>query len=68
MWLPTDKLETIKVALPDATAAVPSAVPPSLKVTVPVAATGVIEAVKVIDCPDDEGFRDDVKLTVVEAI
>jgi len=44
---------------------VPSTVPPSLKVTVPVGETPVTVAVNVTDCPKLLGFCDEVSVTLV---
>jgi hypothetical protein len=41
--------------------------PPSWKLTVPVGLLPVIVAVKVTDCPSDEGLGDDIKVVVVGA-
>jgi hypothetical protein len=54
-----------KVAFPLLIAPVPSAVVPSLKVTVPVAAAGEIVAVNVTEEPYVDGFVEDVSVTVV---
>ena len=46
-WSPAARLENVRVAWPLATLALPREVVPSRKVTVPVAAEGVTDAVKV---------------------
>ena len=61
----------VSVAWPALSVPVPSVAAPSMKVTVPVGvpaagATGVTVAVNVTDCPDTDGFTDDV--TVVELL
>ena len=58
-----------KLAFPPAKVLVPKTVVPTVKVTVPV---GVIVgdatvAVSFTDCPDVEGFREDVRVVVVTA-
>jgi hypothetical protein len=47
---------------------VPSAVLPSLNVTVPVAVAGVTVAVNVTDAPYVVGFVDEVSVTIVFAL
>jgi hypothetical protein len=59
-WLPTPRPAVDKRAFPALRVLVPRVAVPSLKVTVPVAEEGVTVAVKVTDCPNVEGFRDDV--------
>ena len=69
--MPTDSDEVANVALPELKLAVPSVAAPSRKVTVPVGvpvpgATALTVAVKVTDCPNTDGFTDEV--TVVELL
>ena len=64
--------EIAKVATPPLNVPVPSVVPPSLKVTLPVGvplpgAAAVTVAVKVTDWPKTEGFADDVTAVVLPA-
>jgi hypothetical protein len=67
-WLPTARLEVETDAWPPLTATVPNAVPPSLKVTVPVAAEGETVAVKVTDWPYGEEEVLDDTLVLVPAM
>ena len=57
----------VKVAVPPESAPVPSVVPPSLKVTVPVAVFGETVAVKVTGWPNTEGLADEETVVVVFA-
>jgi hypothetical protein len=65
---PRAKVEVLNVAVPLLIVPVPNVVLPSLNVTVPVAADGVIVAVKVTDEPYVDGFADDANVTVVLAL
>ena len=69
--MPTASAEVANVALPALKLAVPSVAAPSRKVTVPVGvpdpgATALTVAVNVTDCPNTDGFTDEV--TVVELL
>ena len=69
--MPTVSADVVKVALPALKLAVPSVTAPSRKVTVPVGvpdpgATALTVAVNVTDCPNSDGFTDEV--TVVELL
>ena len=69
--MPTDSDEVVKVALPPERLAVPNVAAPSRNVTVPVGVptpgeTALTVAVKVTDCPNTDGFTDEV--TVVELL
>jgi hypothetical protein len=69
--LPTASAEVVNVALPELKLAVPSVKAPSRKVAVPVGVpapgeTALTVAVKVTDCPNSDGFTDEV--TVVELL
>jgi hypothetical protein len=71
VWLPTARAEVVNVALPELKVAVPKVAAPSRKVTVPVGvpepgATALTVAVNVTDCPNTDGFTDEV--TVVELL
>jgi len=48
-WLPVERLEVTKVACPLTSVPEPIALPPSRKVTVPVAVAGETVALKVVD-------------------
>src|SRR5689334_18836503 len=62
----TLRLEVMNVAVPaDSVTALPSATPPSLNVTVPVASEGLTVAVKVTAAPKVEGLSDDMSVVVV---
>jgi ribosomal protein L11 len=65
--VPTDKLETASEAEPLLSVAVPIEVAPSKNVTVPVGVPPVLVTVveSVTDCPDVDGFADDVGVLVV---
>jgi hypothetical protein len=70
-WLPTDREEVLKDALPLLRVALPREVAPSLKVTLPVGVPVVLEltvAVKVTDWPDTEGLTDEITPVVVDAL
>jgi hypothetical protein len=60
---PSAKVEVAKLAVPATIVPVPSALPPSLNVTVPVAADGVTVAVNVSVAPDGDGLAEDVSAT-----
>jgi len=62
---PVASVEMLNVAFPPLSAPVPSAVLPSVNVTVPVAVVGVTVAVKVTDEPYADGFADEISVTVV---
>jgi hypothetical protein len=69
--LPTASEEVVNVALPELKVAVARVDAPSRKVTVPVGvpdpgATALTVAVNVTDCPNSDGFTDEV--TVVELL
>ena len=70
-WLPTASEEVVNVAIPEPPKVpVPSAVDPSMKVTMPVGipepgATAVIVAVKVTDWPNTDGLADETICEVV---
>ena len=71
LWLPTAKVDVVNVAFPvpsNATAA-PSDVPPFENDTVPdgtvVPEAGVTVAVNVTDCPEVEGFKEEIRPVVV---
>jgi hypothetical protein len=71
--LPTAKAVVLKVAVPvEARVAVPSVVPPSLKVTVPVGVlvpdVWEIVAVKVTDCPEVAGLGEAVTAVLVTVV
>ena len=73
MWLPTDKVEVVTLAEPLLSVPVPSAVAPSLKVTVPpgVPAPGLFAdtvAVKVTDWPKSDGLADETTAVVVASL
>ena len=68
LWLPTDKLDVVKIATPELlTGTTARTILPSLNVTVP--ALTVLElltvAVSVTEEPDSEGFRELVNVVVV---
>jgi len=66
---PTDRAPVLKVAWPLLRVPVPRMVVPSEKVTAPVGVPpvdGLTAAVKVTDCPETEGFAEE--LTVVETL
>lgn len=65
---PAERVDVLYVALPALSVPVPSVVLPSLNVTVPVAADGVMVAVKVSDEPNVDGFADDATVVVVPAL
>jgi len=64
-WGPPERLEVENVALPLFSVSVPSAVPPSKNVTVPLAWLGETVAVNVIGCPRFDGLRLDASVVVV---
>lgn len=61
--------DCVTAAVPPLRVIVPSNVVPDMKVTVPVGvpALEVTLAVKVMPCPDIEGFCDDTRVVVVNA-
>lgn len=70
VWLPTLRLEVVKVATPPPSGAVPIGLPPSTKVTVPVGVPGAggtadTVAVKVTAGVTKDGFADDVTVVTV---
>jgi len=70
-WLPTERAEVLKDALPLLRVALPREVAPSLKVTLPVGVPVVLEltmAVKVTDWPDAEGLTDEITTVAVDAL
>src|ERR1051326_8074286 len=72
VWLPTASAELVKVATPPVSVPLPIGLPPSRHVTVPTGvpapgATGETVAVKVTDCPNTEGFTDEVTAVEVSA-
>ena len=67
-WDPSASAVVLKVAFPLAMAPVPSVVVPSLNVTVPVAADGVMVAVNVTEEPNPDGFGDDATVVVELAL
>ncbi len=72
VWLPTLRVEVVNVATPLVKAPVPRVVLPSTKVTVPVGTpapgeTAATVAVKVTDCPNGAGFKDEISMVVVLA-
>ena len=71
--MPTANAEVVNVAIPPLSVPVPTGLPPSRKVTVPVGvpapgATGETVAVKVTDWPNTEGFADEVTVVAVSAL
>src|SRR5579872_1342995 len=73
VWLPTAKAEVVKVAMPPIMVPLPTGLPPSRNVTVPVGvpapgATGDTVAVKVVDWPNAEGLVDEATVVVVSAL
>ncbi len=72
-WEPTVSDVSVKAAVPLVSETVPRDVVPSIKLTLPVAvpapgATAETIAVKVTDCPSEEGLGAAVKLVFVEAV
>jgi hypothetical protein len=67
--VPTGREVVVKLAFPPDNVPVPNTVVPSVKVTVPVGMVvgEVTVAVSFTDCPDVEGFREDVRVVVVTA-
>ena len=61
--VPVVSVDVVNVATPPLTGAVPRTVDPSLNVIVPVAAVGT-DAVNVTDWAADEGFAEDVNVTI----
>ena len=73
VWEPTASAAVVNVALPLATGPLPSAVVPSMKFTLPVAAPAVdapaeTVAVKVIDCPNADGVTEELTAVVVATL
>ena len=66
-WLPVVNDAVVIEAVPPASVAVPSCVPPSKNVTVPVGASPVTVAVNRTGCPALDGFCDDDSATVLPA-
>src|SRR5437762_1842901 len=68
-WLPTNSAAVVKDAVPLRNSAVPSGVPPSVKVTVPVGvpAPPLTVAVNVTAWPDSDGFSDEARAVDVAA-
>lgn len=71
--MPMAKAEVVKVTTPPLSGPDPIAMPPSRNVTVPVGvpvpgATGAAVAVKVTDCPEMEGFTEEVTVVAVPAL
>ena len=64
---PVVSVDRASVAVPPLRALVPSAVVPSLNVTVPVAVEGETVAVRTTFWPMIEGFVDELKLVLVDA-
>ena len=72
VWLPTVSAEVVNVATLPLSVPVPTGLPPSRNVTVPVGvpapgATGETVAVKVTDWPKTDGLADEVMPVVVLA-
>jgi hypothetical protein len=66
--VPAVSAAVVSEALPPLRATAPRELPPSKNCTVPVGPNdGLTVAVNVTDCPDDEGFSDDVNPVVVLA-
>jgi len=65
LWLSTESADVDSDAVPPLTVAVPSELAPSKNCTFPVDPAGDTVAVKVTDCPDVDGFSDDVSDVVV---
>ena len=66
-WMPVLNEAVVNDAVPAESVAVPSCVPPSKKVTVPVGVTPLTVAVNRTACPALEGFCDDDNVVVVPA-
>ncbi len=66
-WLPAVNDAVVTLAVPPTSVAVPSCVPPSKKVTVPVGAAPLTVAVNRTACPVLDGFGDDDSATVLPA-
>src|SRR2546422_703922 len=68
-WLPTAKPDVLKDAVLPDSVPLPTETPPSLKVTLPPGVPdppeGVTVAVKVTDCPNTEGLREEETVVVV---
>jgi hypothetical protein len=71
VWFPKLKVDVVKLAAPPLSAMVPKVALPSLNVTLPVGVPDVVEvtvAAKVTACPIIEGFCDEPKDKIVEAL
>ena len=73
VWLPMASAEVENVATPPLREPLPTGLPPSRNVTVPVGvpdpgATAEAVAVKVTDWPNTDGFAEDVTVVVVSAL
>ena len=71
--MPTTNAEVVNVAMPPLSVPVPMGLPPSRKVTVPVAVpepgtTADTVAVNVTDWPNTEGLTDEVTVSDVSAL
>src|SRR5579864_2156589 len=71
--VPAASADVLNVATPPLSVPVPAGLPPSRNVTVPVGVpapgdTGETVAVKVTDCPNTDGFADDVTAVAVSAL
>ena len=71
--MPTARADVVKVATPPLNVPVPIGLPPSRNVTVPVevpapGATGETVAVKVTDCPKEEGCTEEVTVVAEFAL
>jgi hypothetical protein len=71
VWLPTLREEVDRVAVPELSVPVPSVVPPSLKVTVPLGEPAPgdctdTDAVNVTDCPKTRDTADVAKPVAVD--
>ena len=60
-----DNAEVLNVAVPSLRGLAPRVVTPSLNVTLPDALEGETVAVNVTDCPDVDGFCDEVSVVLV---
>lgn len=70
-WLPTLSAPVLNEAIPPTNVTVLRLVAPSLKVTVPVGVPVVLDftvAFKVTDCPNEDGFTEDVTRAEVAAL
>jgi len=64
-WVPITSAEVENDAVPPLSDTVPREFTPSKNCTVPVDPAGDTVAVKVADCPDVDGFGNDVSVVVV---